>query len=125
MGLYISGVADKNCWTVNYVNRRFCALEGSSVNILSEYSHPDNQQQTSKLWYKKQSSSEDQAEKLIRAAGRVEYHDNMRNHHILRITNLKKTDSAEYTFRLQKDIDNCKWAELPGVTLIVTGNSVD
>nr|XP_046228740.1 uncharacterized protein LOC124050336 isoform X1 [Scatophagus argus] len=28
-------VVDNNCWTVNYVSRRICALRGSSVNISS------------------------------------------------------------------------------------------
>ncbi|XP_035769564.1 B-cell receptor CD22-like [Neolamprologus brichardi] len=43
-------VQDKNCWRVNYVSRRICALEGSSVNIISKYSHPDNVKPEFKLW---------------------------------------------------------------------------
>ncbi|XP_074486933.1 sialoadhesin-like isoform X2 [Sebastes fasciatus] len=55
----------------------------------------------------------------MKAAGRVTYH-NMKNHHILRINNLKKDDSAEYTFTLQRDDE--RWQ--PGVTLVVTGLNV-
>ncbi|KAE8300500.1 hypothetical protein D5F01_LYC00641 [Larimichthys crocea] len=111
---------DENCWSVNYVSRRICALQGSSVNISSEYLHPENQQPKSKCWYKIKRSVEEDAEELIKAAGRVEYHDNMKNHHILTINDLKKNDSAEYKFRLQKVAKEWKQSVLPGVTLVVT-----
>ncbi|XP_026216611.1 uncharacterized protein LOC113162600 isoform X2 [Anabas testudineus] len=113
-------VADKNCWTVNYPNRRICALKSSSVNILGQYSHPKDQQPKSKSWYKKSISGEGQAKKLKEIPRRVEYRDKVKNHHSLWLNNLQQTDSAEYTFRLQKDNDECKSPELPGVTLIVT-----
>lgn len=122
--LYVAGVAQKTCWTVNYVNRRICALESSSVNILSEYSHPDNQQPTSKFWYKKNSSDGGQATKLTEVSSRVKYSDK-KDQHVLTIKNLKKTDSAEYTFRLRRESEECKRPHLPGVTLTVTGNSVE
>ncbi|KAG8014579.1 hypothetical protein GBF38_003121 [Nibea albiflora] len=115
---------DKNCWSVNYVSRRICALRGSSVNISSEYLHPEKQQPTSKCWYKIKRSVEEDAEELIKAAGRVEYHDNMKNHHILTINNLNKNDSAEYTFRLQQQNGEWKQSDFSGVTLVVTGLSV-
>ncbi|KAG7239637.1 hypothetical protein INR49_028700 [Caranx melampygus] len=44
------------------------------------------------------------------------YHENGKNHHTLTIKHLKKTDSAEYRFRLQTS-----GPDLPGVTLVVTG----
>ncbi|XP_074486929.1 uncharacterized protein LOC141765015 [Sebastes fasciatus] len=105
-------IDNSNCWSVNYVSRRICALEGSSVNISSEYS--ENQQPKYKLWYKKKRSGKEEVEERMKAAGRVTYHDNMKNQHILRINNLKKDDSAEYSLTLQKD----------GVTLVVTGLKV-
>ncbi|XP_047433386.1 uncharacterized protein LOC125003475 [Mugil cephalus] len=52
-------VEEKKCLRVNYISRSICALKGSSVNISSEYSHPDNQQSESKLWYKMQKPFED------------------------------------------------------------------
>ncbi|KAE8300498.1 hypothetical protein D5F01_LYC00639 [Larimichthys crocea] len=115
---------DENCWSVNYVSRRICALQGSSVNISSEYLHPENQQPKSKGWYKIKRSVEEDAEELIKAAGRVEYHDNMKNHHILTINNLKKNDSAEYTFRLQQENGEWKQSDFSRVTLVVTGLTV-
>ncbi|XP_070683995.1 cell adhesion molecule CEACAM1-like [Pempheris klunzingeri] len=113
---------DKSCWRVNYVRRRICALEGSSVNISSEYLHPENQQPKNTFWYKVKRSSEDGDEELIEAAGRVEYHDNMKNHHILRIGNVKKNDSGEYKFSLQEE-DKGRRDSL-GVILMVTGLKV-
>ncbi|XP_039468883.1 B-cell receptor CD22-like [Oreochromis aureus] len=113
-------VQDKNCWRVNYVSRRICALEGSSVNITSEYSHPDNRKPKFKCWSKKWRKDKVEVEELIEAAGRVEYQDNMKNQHILTINNLKKNDSGGYTFRFQKDHEGWTQSDLPGVFLIVT-----
>ncbi|KAE8300512.1 hypothetical protein D5F01_LYC00653 [Larimichthys crocea] len=118
------GLDDENCWSVNYVSRRICALQGSSVNISSEYLHPENQQPKSKRWYKIKRSVDEDAEELIKAAGRVEYHENTKNHHILTINDLKKNDSAEYTFRLQEENGEWKQPDFSRVTLVVTGLTV-
>ncbi|XP_025763478.1 uncharacterized protein LOC109202679 isoform X1 [Oreochromis niloticus] len=107
-------VQDKNCWRVNYVSRRICALEGSSVNIISKYSHPDDMKPEFKLWIKKWRTGD---KERIEPSGRVEYHDNVKNQHILTIKNLTKNDSGEYTFILKR---HDKELKLPGVFLIVT-----
>ncbi|XP_027139558.1 carcinoembryonic antigen-related cell adhesion molecule 21-like isoform X2 [Larimichthys crocea] len=44
----------------------------------------------------------------------------MKNHHILTINDLKKNDSAEYTFRLQEENGEWKQSDFSGVTLVVT-----
>ncbi|XP_030586515.1 B-cell receptor CD22-like [Archocentrus centrarchus] len=111
----VKGVQDKNCWRVNYVSRRICALEGSSVNIISEYSHPENMKPENKFW-----SKTGKGENMIEPSGRVEYHDNMKNQHILTIKNLTKNDSGGYTFRLRKEDEELKQSDQPGVILIVT-----
>ncbi|XP_039469923.1 B-cell receptor CD22-like [Oreochromis aureus] len=113
-------VQGKNCRIKNYVSRRICALEGSSVNITSEYSHPDNMKPKFKCWSKKWRKDEVEVEELIEAAGRVEYQDNMKNQHILTINNLKNNDSGGYTFRFNKDDKKWTQSDLPGVFLIVT-----
>ncbi|XP_039469149.1 uncharacterized protein LOC120440536 [Oreochromis aureus] len=110
-----SCVQDKNCWRVNYVSRRICALEGSSLNITREYSHPDNMKPEFKCWSKKCRKDKVEVEELIEAAGRVEYQDSMKNQHILTINNLKKNDSGGYTFRFQKDHEGWTQSDLPGV----------
>ena len=93
------------------------------MNISSEYSHPDNQQPQSKSWYKIISAKKD-IEKPVEAAGRVKYHENTNNHHILSIKNLLKNDSAEYKFKIQTR-DGWEQSDFSGVTLVVTGNSLD
>lgn len=105
---------------MNYISRRICALEGSSVNISSKYSYPDDKQPRSKCWYKRKSGEKEV--KLTEDTVHLQYLDNMNNQHILRIKNLKKTDSAEYKFRLQND-DKRWWGNPHKVTLIVSGNS--
>ncbi|XP_044200637.1 uncharacterized protein LOC122976286 [Thunnus albacares] len=114
-------VEDKNCSSVNYVRRRICALEDSSVNISSNYSYPNNQRPKSKLWYKITAGGEEEVEKVNKLAGRVEYHDSVNNQHILRIKQLKKNDSAKYIFRWGQHHGGRKQRYFPGVTLVVTG----
>ncbi|TDH15718.1 hypothetical protein EPR50_G00012290 [Perca flavescens] len=113
---YPRGPEDENCLIMNYVSRRICALRGSSVNISSEYSSPNNQPK-SKLWYKIKRSGQEEVKETIKNVTRMKYHDNFRNHHILRINNLTKNDSAEYTFRYHSDDQGLR----PGVSLVVTG----
>ncbi|KAM8773598.1 uncharacterized protein AB9X84_017289 [Acanthopagrus schlegelii] len=114
---------EKKCWTVNHVSRRICAVQGSSVNISSEYSHPDNQQPQSKSWYEIIRSDKKDTEKPVEVAGRVEYHENMMNHHILSIKKLTRSDSAEYKFKIQT-YDDWKQSDFSGAMLVVTGLKV-
>lgn len=109
----VLGINDANCQAVNYVSRRICALEGSSVNIASQYSSHF----ILNSWYKVQLGGEedDCKEVFEEATGRVKYHDNMKNNHTLTINDVKRNDSAEYSFTLE---NHC---HLPRVMLVVTG----
>uniref|UniRef100_A0A7N9AX31 Uncharacterized LOC113128677 n=1 Tax=Mastacembelus armatus TaxID=205130 RepID=A0A7N9AX31_9TELE len=118
-------VEGRNCWSINYVSRRICALLRSSVNISSEYSHPDyDNQPKSGVWYKVKVGAKQKNEELPVTAGHVTFHDKMKNHTILTLQNLKKRDTAEYRFRILSDNTEQKQPDLPGVTLIVTGLTV-
>lgn len=114
----VLGIDNANCKAVNYVSRRICALEGSSVNIASQYSSHSISKYGS--WYKVQLGGEedDCKEVFDEATGRVKHHDNMKDNHTLRINDVKRNDSAEYSFRLEKHINLC---HLPRVMLVVTG----
>ena len=117
--IYFSGIEDKDCRKWNYVSRRICTLEGSSVNISVDY--PEISEYTSKYisWYKTEIGGYKDAESKINNTGRVKYNDKMKGHHILMIDDLQESDSAEYTFKK-------KYSEkenVPGVMLVVTGNS--
>ncbi|KAL3996846.1 acyl-CoA dehydrogenase family member 9 [Sarotherodon galilaeus] len=109
-----------SCWSLNYVRSRICALEGSSVNISSKYSHPDYEQIQSKCWYKFKGNAEEEAEQLTEDADHVEYDDSMKNQHILRLKELKRDDSAEYRFTITAEYEEVTESDFPGVTLIVT-----
>lgn len=122
--IYFRYRKDKNCWSVNYVNRTICALQGSSVNILSEYSYSYYQKPMSKFWFKIKRRNGEGAEKQTEVAGRVGYHDRM-NNHTLRIKHLQKYNLGEYTFRLQRHDGSWKESAFPGVTLTVKRNSVE
>ncbi|XP_042340356.1 carcinoembryonic antigen-related cell adhesion molecule 21-like [Plectropomus leopardus] len=117
-------IKGNNCWSVNYVSRRICASEGSSANISSEYSYPENQHLKSKFWYKIKRVGTKAVEKLTEDAGRVEYHENRENQHTLKIRNLNKNDSAEYIFRVITNEGGWKQSGFSVVKLTVTGLKV-
>ncbi|XP_041839366.1 uncharacterized protein LOC121638579 isoform X2 [Melanotaenia boesemani] len=108
-----------SCEHKNYVSRRICALEGSSVNISSVYSYIS---WSTKLWYKiiRNAEEDSGAAALVEASGHAEFHADEKNKSTLRINDLRKNDSAEYMFCLQGD-EICKRSAVPGVMLIVTG----
>lgn len=108
----------------NYVSKRFCMLEGSSVNISSKHSRPTFFQASSAMWYKlKRSMQRDANFTQMVAIGRVEHHSTNENQHTLRINNLTTKDSGEYMFTLDK-YEKCEQPDLEGVILVVTGSTI-
>ncbi|XP_026159852.1 uncharacterized protein LOC113128610 [Mastacembelus armatus] len=114
----------KDCLTVNYHSRRLCALEGSSVNISSEYSYFHNLHPNQTFWCKIRRDGQVEATEQMEAAGRVDLIHDMNGRHILKINNLRKNDSAEYSFRLWSHAKDCTTYDSPKVILIVTGLNV-
>ncbi|XP_026027762.1 B-cell receptor CD22-like isoform X3 [Astatotilapia calliptera] len=112
------------CNRVNYTERRICAFKGSSVNISCTYYHTDPV--VSKFWFRpdrsywlgthfllwdpsKDSQHADRFQLLEREKGRS----------TLRISDLRKTDSAEYRFKFTTQ--SFQWGNIsPGTTLTVT-----
>ncbi|XP_036955652.1 uncharacterized protein LOC119020430 [Acanthopagrus latus] len=113
---------NNSCSRESYVSRRICAVEGSSVNVPSE-NFPYRQHECKRL-FKMRRSGEDDAKEPAEDAGRLEYHDNTDGSCILRIKELRKGDSAEYTFRSLERHNRWEWSDYPGVTLVVTGLKV-
>uniref|UniRef100_A0A4W5KLR7 Ig-like domain-containing protein n=1 Tax=Hucho hucho TaxID=62062 RepID=A0A4W5KLR7_9TELE len=123
-------VRGQKCWSVTYPHQGVCALKGSSVDISSTYvSGYDTI--TSSLWFspKRSASWKDELipEELTTDpgyAGRVEYAgEKERGRSILRITDLREEDSAEYKFIF--NTQTSRWGySFPGTTLTVTGLQV-
>ncbi|KAM9857037.1 uncharacterized protein ACBR49_000712 [Aulostomus maculatus] len=112
-----------SCAMVNYVSRRICVVEGSSVNISSEYSKPRSKGSFVEIWYKTNRGSSDEGN-LIQKTDRVRYR-NMINHHILEIDDVSRNDSGEYVFTLQDYVYEVNTLhDTRGVTLVVTGLSL-
>ncbi|PWA32572.1 hypothetical protein CCH79_00015096, partial [Gambusia affinis] len=119
-----TGVNGSDCWSVNYDSRRICGLKGSSVNISSKYSHPEYQQTLTNRWYKMKINTK-QEEEVMENKTDVNYQNDTRNQHILRLNNLDEKNSGEYEFRMKTEQYERKSSRFPGVTLIVTGLLVD
>ncbi|XP_043970896.1 uncharacterized protein LOC122829973 isoform X2 [Gambusia affinis] len=117
-------VNGSDCWSVNYDSRRICGLKGSSVNISSKYSHPEYQQTLTNRWYKMKINTK-QEEEVMENKTDVNYQNDTRNQHILRLNNLDEKNSGEYEFRMKTEQYERKSSRFPGVTLIVTGLLVD
>ncbi|XP_038823454.1 uncharacterized protein LOC120023495 [Salvelinus namaycush] len=121
------------CNRMTYTNRRMCVLKGSTVDMSCTYDSGYNRVKSS-LWFSpKRSASWTNKltpEDLTRDpgyAGRVKYPDKERWRYkdpcILRITDLREEDSAEYRFTFKTD--NFEWGHsFPGTTLSVTGLQV-
>ncbi|KAK2918658.1 B-cell receptor CD22-like isoform X2 [Channa argus] len=113
---------NNSCWTVNYPSRRICALEGSSVNISSNY-YVNGQNTRTKKWHKIKRHGEVTDGGLTEDDNRVEKYDNMKDEHTLTIHELKKSDSGEYAF-VFNNFEVWKPFHVPGVILLVTGLKV-
>ena len=84
-----------------------------------DLTHPSYYKISTVFWFKGETASDlkDDSE----YTGRVKYSESKVNHHTLRITDLRETDSAEYKFRMITDGGG--YSGSPGVQLTVTGNS--
>ncbi|KAK2817365.1 hypothetical protein Q5P01_025556 [Channa striata] len=112
------------CWTVNYASRRICALEGSSVNISSEYNF-NKWDPIPKTWYKITRRSDLKAESVSEDAGSIiRYYDNRKDQHTLTINHLKKSDSGAYSFGHKPNAEDWTQDHVSGVILVVTGLKV-
>ncbi|XP_068560473.1 B-cell receptor CD22-like isoform X2 [Cebidichthys violaceus] len=112
-------------WGVAYTSTQICALKGSTVEIRCSYSHPStnefrNAKVVERFWFTKTSN-----DVYVDLRTDPEYSGRVTSHCenkvcILTITNLKKSDSAEYKFRFTTNQPDGKYTGSPGVSLSVT-----
>ncbi|KAI5088999.1 Schwann cell myelin protein-like, partial [Silurus meridionalis] len=110
-------VLDKNCWSVTYSSQEVCSLIGSSVDIHSYYTFPNNHNVRKSFWFIKQKTVDMTEDDEYQ--GRVQYTHSSQNNCSLGITNLRETDAQTYTFRFHTNLRD--YTGEPGVSLSVTG----
>uniref|UniRef100_A0A4W5L6N5 Ig-like domain-containing protein n=1 Tax=Hucho hucho TaxID=62062 RepID=A0A4W5L6N5_9TELE len=118
-------VQGQYCSRVTYTKRRICVLKGSTVDISCTY--VGYYYTTSTFWFRSDKSTPEDLTRDPGYAGRVKYPDKDRwinkGPPILRITDLREEDSAEYRFTFKTH--NIEWGHsFPGTTLSVTGLQV-
>ncbi|KAL6461877.1 hypothetical protein MHYP_G00300220 [Metynnis hypsauchen] len=110
----------KSCWSVTYSPKAICALIGSSVDIDSYYTFPNNQKVTKSIWFIEEQAGAEPVD--VREdeeyQGRVWYTQSSQNDCSMRITHLRERDAQTYRFRFYTDGD--KYTGEPGVALSVT-----
>uniref|UniRef100_A0A8C7P7H3 B-cell receptor CD22 n=1 Tax=Oncorhynchus mykiss TaxID=8022 RepID=A0A8C7P7H3_ONCMY len=106
-------VQDQSCNRVTYTDNSICALKGSSVDISCTYSsyHPIK----TTFWFRSDKSAPEDLTRDPEYAGRAL--ESLPS--ILRITDLRESDSAEYKFRFNTQISGWGYS-FPGTTLSVT-----
>ncbi|XP_052382053.1 uncharacterized protein LOC127931940 [Oncorhynchus keta] len=113
-------VQGQRCNRVTYTKRRICVLKGSTVDISCTY--VGYYYITSSFWFRSDKSTPEDLTTDPGYAGRVKYPDKemYKDPCILRISDLREEDSAEYRFTFKTD--NFEWGHsFPGTTLSVTG----
>ena len=125
--LCVTVVQGQNGWGVTYTSTQICALKGSTVTIHCTYRYPSRIKGTSTVvketfWFTKESNGVYvDLTTYLEYSGRVQYHCD-KNDCTLRITDLRESDSAEYTFMFITNQPGGRFTGSPGVTLTVTGN---
>ncbi|XP_076842828.1 uncharacterized protein LOC143487659 [Brachyhypopomus gauderio] len=114
-----------SCWSVTYSVSTICALNGSSLDLHSYFTFPNNKKVTKSFWYINWSGAEPvdvrQEEGYY---GRVQYRNNSQNTCSMTFTHLRESDAHTYKFRFYTDDSTGKFTGEPGVTLSVTGLTV-
>ncbi|XP_076842833.1 sialoadhesin-like [Brachyhypopomus gauderio] len=117
--------SDQNCWSVTYSVSTICALIGSSLDLHSYFTFPNNKKVTKSFWFVNWSGAEPVDVKQEEGYyGRVQYRQNSQNTCSMTLTHLRESDARTYMFRFYTDDPTGKLTGEPGVTLSVTGLTV-
>uniref|UniRef100_A0A3B3C8A5 B-cell receptor CD22 n=1 Tax=Oryzias melastigma TaxID=30732 RepID=A0A3B3C8A5_ORYME len=128
--LHIERRIHSQTWGVEYSSTQICALEGSTVEIPCTYSYPSWKDYKKTVvqrtfWFTELNSRDPlDLREDPDYADRITYHFSG-NNCLLRISDLKLMDSAEYKFRIETNQQGGSYSGSPGVTLTVTGPRVE
>nr|XP_055074652.1 uncharacterized protein LOC129454167 [Misgurnus anguillicaudatus] len=110
-------LSNSSCWGVTYTSTRVCALEGSTVDIHSSYSHPTGDTVNKTYWhYRYDWEFRDLHD--VQFSGRVEFVGNT-----LRIKDVNTIDTGIYRFSIITNTSD-EVSGYPGVHLTVTDTRV-
>ncbi|XP_072240031.1 B-cell receptor CD22-like [Leuresthes tenuis] len=127
--LCVTAVQGQKGWGVTYSRTQICAVKGSAVEISCTYTHPyriNDQvtEVTERFWFRE---GGDEAPVDLRTdsdyRGRVQYLFEWKVCS-LRITDLRESDSAQYSFRFITNQEGGRFTGSPGVFLSVTALQV-
>ncbi|XP_076842834.1 contactin-3-like [Brachyhypopomus gauderio] len=125
LAVCVSKDSDQNCWSVTYSVSTICALIGSSLDLHSYFTFPNNKNVTKSFWHINWFGADPvdvrQEEGYY---GRVQYRQNSQNNCSMTLTHLRESDANTYKFRFYTDDSTGKYTGVPGVTLTVTGLTV-
>ncbi|XP_076842830.1 sialoadhesin-like [Brachyhypopomus gauderio] len=121
----VSKDSDQNCWSVTYSVSTICGLIGSSLNLHSYFTFPNNITVTNSSWFINCSGTDPVDVRQEEGySGRVQYRQNSQNTCSMTLTHLRESDTHTYKFRFLTDDPTGKYTGEPGVTLTVTGLTV-
>uniref|UniRef100_A0AAY3ZY98 Ig-like domain-containing protein n=1 Tax=Denticeps clupeoides TaxID=299321 RepID=A0AAY3ZY98_9TELE len=117
----VSGVFTEQCWGVTHAAMRVCALKGSSIDLSCTYTFPPNHTLNSSLWYIQWDKSANVKDLRLHEEylGRVDYLGTKVRESIMRITDVKDSDTNEYRFSILTH-EGGSFHSKPGVILNVT-----
>uniref|UniRef100_A0AAQ4Q6Q3 Immunoglobulin domain-containing protein n=1 Tax=Gasterosteus aculeatus aculeatus TaxID=481459 RepID=A0AAQ4Q6Q3_GASAC len=124
--LSVQVIQSQDGWRVKYLKTDVCAVKGSKVDIICDYTHPpgiDPSDIKDRFWFTKEKDGEPVDLRTdSEYSGRVTYtcYSNSKSC-TLTITDVRESDSAEYKFRFMTNKPGEKYTGSPGVTLSVTG----
>ncbi|XP_062389862.1 sialoadhesin-like [Sardina pilchardus] len=108
-----------SCWSVTYTSQSICALKGSSVELHSYYTYPQDHTVTKAFWFTTlvDGTGKEDLSRDEHYQGRLDYTENSKNSHTLTIRNLNLDDAKSYTFRFITDQTGGKYS---GATVELT-----
>uniref|UniRef100_A0A6Q2YSP3 Ig-like domain-containing protein n=1 Tax=Esox lucius TaxID=8010 RepID=A0A6Q2YSP3_ESOLU len=117
----ILGVLGRKCFRVTYNHQSICVMEGSTVDLPCNYQYPRTHKLLEANWHiqEEPNGAPTNLSMVSRYTDRAVFDRTKDKDCTLRITDLRKSDSAEYKFRFKTQYGEWGYS-FPGITLTVT-----
>lgn len=107
-------------WPVSYGLQNVCVLQGTSVVLPCEFSHPKDLEVTQAYWFRGPASHSD-ISSIERYRNRVHYLGDKVRNCSLKLSSLTTADTGHFRFRVITNVTSKRWTYEPGVRVKVTG----